>query len=160
MDLVQSKIATPIGPLYLVASVKGLQGIYWSKQTRTKLVKSTNRLRPQEKILDNACTQLTEYFDGSRKRFDVPFDLQGTPFQRKVWQELSRIPFGQTASYKEVAKRIKHPKAVRAVGSANGKNPVCIIIPCHRVIAADGSIGGYSAGIAIKRRLLGLEGKG
>ncbi len=158
MNSVQYKISSPIGPLYLVASAKGLQGIYWSKQT-VKLLKSFGRARPQEKILQDASVQLTEYFAGRRKSFDIPFDLQGTPFQRKVWQELSRIPFGQTLSYKDVAQRINHPKAMRAVGSANGKNPLCVIIPCHRVVAADGSIGGYAGGIAVKRRLLGWEGK-
>jgi methylated-DNA-[protein]-cysteine S-methyltransferase len=101
---------------------------------------------------------LDEYFDGRRKRFDIPFSLSGTNFQKQVWKELSKIPFGKTVSYKDIARKIKNPKAVRAVGSANGKNPMCIIIPCHRVIAADGSIGGYSGGITNKQKLLRFEG--
>ena len=84
--------------------------------------------------------------------------MAGTAFQKKVWQELYKIPFGKTAAYKDIAKGIKNAKAVRAVGSANGKNPICVIIPCHRVIAADGSIGGYSGGSDIKKKLLKLEG--
>jgi len=139
-----------------VASPKGLKGIYLRKQ-QVRSVKSIDRSRPEGKILENTRVQLTEYFGGRRKIFNIPFDLEGTPFQRKVWQELSRIPFGRTLSYRDVAEKIRNPKAVRAVGSANGKNPVCIIIPCHRVIAADGSIGGYAGGIAMKRQLLDLE---
>lgn len=158
MNLVQYKMASSIGPLYLVASRKGLQGIYWHKQP-LHLVKSLDRSCAEEKLLDDTCRQLAEYFGGKRKRFDIPVDLKGTAFQKQVWQELAKIPFGQTLSYNEVAKRIKNPKAVRAVGSANGKNPVCIIIPCHRVIAADGSIGGYAGGINIKQQLLALEQK-
>ena len=156
MSLVQYKIASPVRSLYLVASPKGLKGIYLRKQ-QVRSVKSIDRSRPEGKILENTRVQLTEYFGGRRKIFNIPFDLEGTPFQRKVWQELSRIPFGRTLSYRDVAEKIRNPKAVRAVGSANGKNPVCIIIPCHRVIAADGSIGGYAGGIAMKRQLLDLE---
>jgi len=156
MSLVQYKIASPVRSLYLVASPKGLKGIYLRKQ-QVRSVKSIDRSRPEGKILENTRVQLTEYFGGRRKIFNIPFDLEGTPFQRKVWQELSRIPFGRTLSYRDVAEKIRNPKAVRAVGSANGKNPVCIIIPCHRVIAADGSIGGYAGGLAMKRRLLDLE---
>ncbi len=152
----QYKIASPIGSLYLVASSKGLQGIYWDKQP-DQLLKTLDRARPQEKILDDASKQLAEYFAGKRQCFDIPFDVKGTPFQKRVWEELSKIPFGQTVSYQDVARRIKNPKAMRAVGSANGRNPICIIVPCHRVIAADGTIGGYAGGIDIKQKLLKLE---
>ena len=157
MDQVQYKIASPIGPLYLVASPKGLRGVGWKKQS-AQLKKSLNRSFTQEKILDDARIQLTEYFGGKRKRFDIPFDLEGTKFQKQVWDGLSKIPFGKTVAYKDIARGIKNPKAVRAVGSANGKNPVCVMIPCHRVIAADGSIGGYAGGIGVKQKLLKLEG--
>ena len=159
MNLVQYKIASPIGSLYLVASEKGLQSISWTKHP-VKLRKSLDRsCSSGERILDDTCRQLTEYFKEKRRRFDIPLDLEGTEFQKQVWKELSKIPFGQTWSYCDVAQRIKNPKAVRAVGSANGKNPVCIIIPCHRVIASDGSIGGYAGGIRIKQQLLKLEQK-
>ncbi|MCR4336369.1 MAG: methylated-DNA--[protein]-cysteine S-methyltransferase [Candidatus Omnitrophica bacterium] len=153
---IQYKITSPIGILYLVASLKGLQGIYWTKQP-VKLVKFLDRSQPSERILDDSQQQLDEYFSGRRRNFDIPLDVEGTVFQKKVWQELAKIPFGQTVSYRDIAKKIKNPKAVRAVGSANGRNPVCIVIPCHRVIAADGSIGGYTGGIRIKQQLLTLE---
>ena len=156
MDRVQYKMNSNIGPLYLVSSQKGLQAVTWQKQPM-RLVKSFYLSCPEEKILDDTRAQLTEYFKGKRKQFDVPLDLGGTAFQRQVWRELAHIPFGQTLSYSDIAKRIKNPKAVRAVGSANGKNPVCIIIPCHRVIASDGTIGGYAGGIKIKQQLLELE---
>ncbi len=158
MNLVQYKMTTPIGPLYLIASANGLKGIYWSKQ-EVKLVATLDNSRPEEKILGNACRQLTEYFAGTRKSFNVPFDLEGTPFQIKVWNALSKIPYGQTAAYQDIARNINNSKAVRAVGSANGKNPLCIMIPCHRVITSAGTIGGYAGGINVKRQLLALEGK-
>lgn len=157
MNNVQTKIDSPIGDLYLVASSKGLRGMYWKKQS-ARLVNKPQGAAPEEKVLAAALKQLTEYFNGRRKDFDLPLDLEGTSFQKKVWQQLQKIPFGQTVSYGEVAKRIKNPKAVRAVGSANGKNPVCVIVPCHRVIASDGTIGGYSGGLQVKRKLLALEG--
>lgn len=158
MNLVQYKMTTPIGPLYLIASAKGLKGIYWSKQ-EIKLVASLDNSRQEEKILDDASRQLAEYFAGTRKSFNVPFDLEGTPFQIKVWNALSKIPYGQTAAYQDIARNINNSKAVRAVGSANGKNPLCIMIPCHRVITSAGTIGGYAGGINVKRQLLALEGK-
>lgn len=158
MNLVQYKMTTPIGPLYLIASAKGLKGIYWSKQ-EVKSVASLDNSRPDEKILDDASRQLTEYFAGTRKSFNVPFDLEGTPFQIKVWNALSKIPYGQTAAYQDIARNIDNAKAVRAVGSANGKNPLCVMIPCHRVITSAGTIGGYAGGVDVKRQLLALEGK-
>ena len=152
---IQFKKESPIGPLYLVASPQGLQGVFFNKQ-RFLVLKVLGE-KQEEKIIRTTARQLDEYFSGTRKKFDIPFDLSGTPFQRQVWMELFKIPFGKTVAYKDIAARINNPKAVRAVGSANGKNPVCIIIPCHRVIAADGSIGGYSGGLHIKRQLLKLE---
>ena len=101
--------------------------------------------------------ELKEYFSGKRKKFSVPLNAQGTAFQKSVWNQLSKIPYGETVSYRDIAIKIKNKKAVRAVGTANGKNPFCIIIPCHRVIAADGSLGGYSGGIQFKKKLLALE---
>ena len=145
-----------IGPLYLVASEKGLQGILWKKGP-VPLARSLNSSSPEIKILSKAARQLKEYFDGKRTQFSLPLDASGTAFQKRVWGALRKIPYGRTLSYKEVARRIQNAKAVRAVGTANGQNPLCIIIPCHRVIAADGTLGGYSAGLAIKNRLLNLE---
>ena len=109
-------------------------------------------------VLREAVLQLQEYFEGWRRQFDVPLDLEGTPFQKRVWQVLRRIPYGETRTYAEVARLIGRPTAVRAVGRANGTNPVAIIVPCHRVLASSGGLGGYGAGLEVKRRLLMLEG--
>ncbi len=108
-------------------------------------------------LLKEAFRQLQEYAGGKRKDFGLPLDPQGTAFLRKVWEELLRIPYGKTASYKEIAERVGSPKAFRAVGQANHRNPIAIFIPCHRVIAADGSLGGYGGGLKMKQRLLDLE---
>lgn len=151
-------MASKIGPLYLVASEKGLQGVFLKKQ-KTPLARSLKEQRSPVRILARSVQQLDEYLDGKRRSFDLPFDITGTPFQKNVWRELSKIPYGKTYSYKDIANRIKNSKAVRAVGTANGKNPLCIIVPCHRVIAADGSLGGYAGGLTMKRRLLKLEQK-
>lgn len=101
--------------------------------------------------------ELDEYFQGLRKTFDIPLRLQGTPFQKKVWAALQAIPYGETRSYKDIAEAIGHPKAYRAVGMANNANPVFIIVPCHRVIGADGSLTGYGGGLPMKKALLSLE---
>jgi len=156
MSQLQYKMKTKIGPLYLIASKEALNGVYYNQQPG-RLIKDSDLLKPEARVLKATVKQLDEYFTGQRKRFDLVFELAGTDFQREVWRELFKIPFGKTVSYKDIAGRIKNPKAVRAVGSANGKNPVCIIIPCHRVIAADGSIGGYAGGLSVKRKLLALE---
>ena len=121
------------------------------------MAKSLNGAERQIQVLSQAFRELKEYFKGSRTRFAVPLDTKGTAFQESVWKELRKIPYGKTCSYKDIALRIRNQKAVRAVGSANGENPLCIIVPCHRVIASDGSLGGYSAGLRIKTRLLRLE---
>jgi len=101
--------------------------------------------------------QLNEYFAGTRKKFNLPLDPQGTEFQKKVWKQLSKIQYGQLKSYKDVALGVGSPNAFRAVGGANGKNPIPVIVPCHRVINSDGSIGGYSGGVGIKEKLLKME---
>jgi methylated-DNA-[protein]-cysteine S-methyltransferase len=146
---------TPVGKLRLVASNKGLTAID-VKATYSKLETKLDG-RAQE-ILAETRKQLTQYFAGDRKKFDLPFDLTGTPFQVKAWKTLTRIPYGKTISYSEQAKAMRKAKAFRAVGSANGKNPILIIIPCHRVIASNGGLGGYSLGLKMKRQLMKLEG--
>lgn len=156
MDSLQWKLDSPVGPLYLVASWIGLEGVHWQKQ-KTRMAP---HLRGDEKpavILRQATEQLEEYFRGERRSFDIPLSTRGTEFQKKVWKILSQIPYGKTFSYTEVAVKIANAKAVRAVGSANGKNPLSIIVPCHRVIAADGSLGGYAGGLDRKGKLLQLE---
>lgn len=113
---------------------------------------------PPGSMLACVARQLEEYFRGERREFDLELAPQGTPFQLAVWREVSRIPYGETATYGELARRLGDPRAVRAVGAANGANPLWIIIPCHRVVGADGSLTGYAGGIEVKRRLLELEG--
>ncbi len=150
------EMKTSLGKIYLVASDKGLQSVLFEKQSKSTVIK-LNLAKKSDRILQAAAIQIKEYLLGERKKFNLKFDISGTVFQQKVWKELSKIPFGQTVSYKEVAKRIQNPRAVRAVGTANGRNPICIIVPCHRVIAADGTLGGYSGGIEFKKKLLAIE---
>lgn len=147
-----------IGPLYLVASTQGLKGVFW-KQQKAPMIARLRLDTPESAILHRAKTQLEEYLLGKRKVFDIPLDMKGTPFQMQVWKQLTKIPYGKTVSYSELARLIQRDQAVRAVGTANGKNPLCIIIPCHRVIAANGTLGGYSGGLELKKKLLGLEQK-
>ncbi|MCB0407412.1 MAG: methylated-DNA--[protein]-cysteine S-methyltransferase [Bdellovibrionales bacterium] len=156
MALAQIKMSSKIGSLYLVASEKGLKGIYWEKQNIANPLKSNDK--SALKVAKQAQEEILEYFSGKRQKFEVPLDLEGTEFQKKVWRELVKIPYGETRSYKDIATRLKDSQASRAVGNANGKNPVCIIVPCHRVIAADGSLGGYSGGLDKKKTLLKVEG--
>ena len=148
-------VDSPVGKLRLSASQKGLIAID-VKATYSKLATKPDG-RAQE-ILAETRKQLTQYFAGDRKQFDIPLDLRGTPFQVKAWKTLTRIPFGKTISYAEQAKAMRNGKAFRAVGSANGKNPIPIVVPCHRVIASDGGLGGYSLGLKMKRQLMKLEG--
>ena len=153
-----SCLDTPIGPLLLSFTAKRLAAQeYAKKECETKTESPPPpALRP---MVEAAKQALSDYFDNGVRDFgDLPLDLQGTPFQVKVWQELQRIPYGTTISYKELARRAGSPLACRAAGQANGRNPVPIIVPCHRVIAADGSLGGYSSGLDRKRWLLEHEG--
>ena len=145
----QISISSPIGHLTLVASERGLRAVDWG---------STRERVRRHPILLEAASQLEEYFAGERRAFDLPFDLVGTPFQLRAWNGLAEIPYGTTVSYGEQARRLGVPRAVRAVGAANGANPLPIVLPCHRVIGADGSLTGYGGGLEIKRWLLAHEG--
>jgi methylated-DNA-[protein]-cysteine S-methyltransferase len=147
MAQIQFKMDSKIGPLYLVASDKGLMGIFWTRQTAPMAEKQNFQA-----VID----EVTEYLDGKRKKFDLPLDVVGTEFQKRVWKELLKIPYGKTVSYQSIANKIG-TNGVRAVGSAIGKNPLCIVIPCHRVIASNGGLGGYSGGLTIKKALLSME---
>lgn len=155
MSLAQEKIKTKIGPIYLVASENGLHGVLW-REPKIGLLNSSHQGKIIE-VLDKTKMQIEQYLSGQRRVFDLPIDVQGTDFQKRVWRELSQIPYGKTLSYSDIAKKIKNDKAVRAVGTANGRNPICLIVPCHRVIAADGTLGGYAGGLEIKEKLLQLE---
>jgi methylated-DNA-[protein]-cysteine S-methyltransferase len=153
----QWKMSSPLGPLYLVASEADLQSVRWTASP-VPCVESLTVPGREVEILAQAAHQLEEYFAGRRQAFDLPLGARGTEFQRNVWDQLWRIPYGKTRSYRDIAREIKNEKAVRAVGTANGANPLSIVVPCHRVIAADGTLGGYSGGLSIKTRLLKLEG--
>jgi len=148
-------MSSPVGKLTLVASSKGLVAI--DVRSNTAQVETSKNASAQA-ILLKTKKQLEQYFAGKRTSFDVALDLVGTEFQVQAWRALCRIPFGKTISYGQQASNIKKPKAFRAVGSANGKNPIPIIVPCHRVVASDGSLGGYSLGLKMKKQLLALEG--
>lgn len=157
-DYVYKIIKSPIGRLKLVASDEGLAAVLWEnddpRRVRLNVVAEDGR----NPILVKAEQQLGEYFAGKRTTFDVPLDFAGTPFQQKVWRALLTIPFGETRSYGQIAKQIRNPAAVRAVGAANGKNPIGIIAPCHRVIGANGKLTGFAGSLETKAHLLGLEG--
>ena len=146
-------LETPIGTLVLECDDDVLIGV-WLPHERRHGRNDTGDTPP---VLKETATQLEEYFAGERREFDVPMELDGTPFQKEVWAELSRIPYGETISYGELARRVGRPSAPRAVGQANGRNPIPIIVPCHRVLASNG-IGGYGGGLAVKRALLAVEG--
>ena len=156
MKRTQWKMKTKIGTFYLVATEKGLQGLFWKKQN-IPITKNLNTNEKEMKILLKAIHQLEEYLEGKRKTFSILLDVAGTDFQKSVWNELSKIPYGETRSYKEIACNLKNEKAVRAVGTANGRNPISIIVPCHRVIGSNGTLTGYAGGLKIKSKLLHLE---
>jgi methylated-DNA-[protein]-cysteine S-methyltransferase len=144
---------TPVGRLVLESDGDVLIGIWLPTQGRK--ARSTGADAPP--VLKDTATQLEEYFARERTDFDIPMELDGTPFQKEVWAELSRIPYAETISYGELARRVGRPKGPRAVGQANGRNPIPIIVPCHRVLASNG-IGGYGGGLPMKRTLLAVEG--
>ena len=146
-------LETPIGRLVLESDGDVLIGV-WLPHERRHGRRDADDVPP---VLKETATQLEEYFAGERQEFDVPMELDGTPFQQEVWAELSRIPYGETISYGELARRVGRPSAPRAVGQANGRNPIPIIVPCHRVLAGNG-IGGYGGGLKVKRALLAVEG--
>ena len=141
-----------------MATDDGLRAVSWrGDETSVKLPEDMVE-NPDHPILRQATHQLSEYFDGDRTSFDVPLDLRGTTFQEAAWRALGDIPYGSTRSYGEQAALIGRPKAVRAIGQANGRNPVPIVLPCHRVIGADGSLTGFGGGLDLKTQLLQHEG--
>lgn len=156
---VHTVVDSPYGPLTLVAADGVLCGLYMLGH-RHQPPEETFGARDDSGPFPEAVRQLTAYFAGEATDFDLPLRLEGTPFQQRVWDELRRIPYGETISYGELAARIGSPSASRAVGLANGKNPISIIVPCHRVIGANGSLTGYGGGLDRKRQLLAFEGGG
>jgi methylated-DNA-[protein]-cysteine S-methyltransferase len=159
MTLFYKEIESPVGKLKLVASSNALVAVLWKRERPNRVKLDTMTLAPQHPILLETERQLAEYFSGERIQFDLPLQPDGSEFQKKVWQALREIPFGQTRSYLDLAKALGSSKAARAIGAANGKNPLSIIVPCHRVVGADGSLTGFAGGVETKAALLALENR-
>lgn len=153
MKRYKGQMESPVGTLFLSANEQGLTGLRF-RETEEKDGEAAGE---EGAVISQAKRELEEYFAGKRTVFEVPLCLQGTPFQKKVWEALRQIPYGETRSYQEVAAMAGNPKACRAVGMANNRNPVSILVPCHRVIGKDGSLTGYGGGLDVKTYLLKLE---
>ena len=150
------RTASPVGPLFLAASAKGLVRLEFERR-EMKIDSRAIELRESKRALAPYLRELDEYFAGERREFTIPLDLRGTDFQLACWRALLEIPYGETRSYGDIARAIGRPQAFRAVGMSNNRNPVAIVVPCHRVIASGGSLCGYGGGLDIKRNLLDLE---
>jgi methylated-DNA-[protein]-cysteine S-methyltransferase len=150
-----------LGEVFVASTEKGLCMVDFMTSEKGFLQKLEGRFRGEvirnDRRNRNVLTQIDRYLKGKIRKFDTPLDLRGTPFQKRVWDALLKIPYGHTRTYQDVARAIGHPRAFRAVGNANGSNCIPLIIPCHRVIASDGGLGGYGHGLEVKRRLLDLE---
>lgn len=157
MSLVYKTIDSPVGKLKLVASEKGLVAILWENDDPKRVRLDELSIKDTHPVLVQAERELGEYFAGKRTEFSVALDLRGTPFQRNVWEGLLGIRFGETKSYGELASRLGNPQAARAVGAATGRNPISIIVPCHRLIGAAGKLTGFAGGLETKSYLLNLE---
>lgn len=157
MPLYSTTMPSPIGTLTLVASDAGLTAVLWEDDRPGRVVLAGAEESRDHPILTAVTRQLTEYFAGTRTIFDLPLDPRGTPFQRQVWAALGTIPYGETRSYAQIAAQIGRPTAARAVGAANGRNPVSIVTPCHRVVGTNGALTGFAGGLAAKDYLLALE---
>jgi methylated-DNA-[protein]-cysteine S-methyltransferase len=156
-NYVHKIMPSPIGKLKLVASDQGLAAILWENDNPRRVKVGNTVEDNSHPVLLETERQLKEYFDGKRKSFSLDLDLVGTDFQKNVWEALLEIPFGETRSYGQLATRVGNPRASRAVGAANGRNPISIIVPCHRVIGASGKLTGFAGGLDAKEHLLGLE---
>jgi len=157
MQLSYQYLDSPVGQLQLVANETALVAVLWENEKPDRVRLASLVEDHKHPILFKTAKQLNEYFAGKRQIFDLPLDFSGTEFQQKVWQALLTIPFGETRSYKQIAEQIGNVKAVRAVGAANGKNPISIIAPCHRVVGANGKLVGFAGGLENKDILLKIE---
>lgn len=157
MPLSTRQMPSPVGTLTLVASEAALVAVLWEAYDPSGVRLGETVEASDHPILDQAEAELTDYFAGRREVFTVPLEFRGTDFQKRVWAELLAIPFGQTRSYAQVARALGQPTATRAVGAANGRNPIPIIAPCHRVIGSNGSLTGFGGGLPAKATLLALE---
>jgi len=156
--MIATLFESPIGELLLTASDSALTGVWFPGRGELPAAPANDGHAPANAVLARACEQLAEYFAGERTTFAVPLEPGGTAFQRRVWEALRAIPYGTTLSYSELARRLGDVRATRAVGAANGRNPIPIIVPCHRVVGADGSLTGFGGGLDRKRWLLEHEG--
>lgn len=159
MQLVYRYMDSPVGALKLVAHDQALVAVMWDNEDHKRVRLSELIEDRHHLILHRVKQQLEQYFAGQRQQFDLPLDFQGTAFQQQVWQALLSIPYGETRSYKDIAIQLGNVKAVRAVGAANGKNPISIIAPCHRVIGSSGALVGFAGGLDKKQILLNIEQK-
>ncbi|KJV44791.1 glycosyltransferase [Acinetobacter indicus] len=157
MKLAFMYMPSPVGRLKLVATDSALVAVIWDNENPKRVRQAELVEQLDHPILLDAQQQLNEYFQGQRQTFELPLDFEGTEFQKKVWQALLNIPFGETRSYRQIAEQVGSPKAVRAVGAANGQNPISIISPCHRVIGSSGKLVGFAGGLDNKEILLKLE---
>jgi len=157
MSYAYKTVDSPVGQLKLVAKGSKLAAILWENDRPDRVRLGPLHEDPQCPVLLQAERQLAEYFAGKRNRFDLPLDFAGTEFQKQVWAALLTIPYGQTRSYRDIAIQIGRDKAVRAVGAANGRNPISIVAPCHRVVGASGDLTGFAGGLRAKALLLALE---
>jgi methylated-DNA-[protein]-cysteine S-methyltransferase len=160
MSLAWKYMKSPVGKLKLVASDDGLVAVLWQNDRPNRVYLDEMAEDERHPILVKAERQLGEYFAGKRKEFTIALDMRGTPFQKNVWEALLAIPFGETRSYGQLARQLGNPQAMRAVGAANGRNPISIIVPCHRVIGSTGKLTGFAGGLDTKANLLNLEQKG
>ena len=151
---------SPQGGMLLVASDQGLAGVYFDRQKHHPKKQADWKRKSGHKLLRQAKRELGEYFAGKRKRFKVPLAPDGTPFQRAVWKAISTVGFSETITYGELARRARHPGSARAAGAATGRNPLGIVVPCHRILGSNGRLTGYAGGLQRKRALLALEGAG
>ncbi len=158
MNLYYDRMASPLGEILIVARDAGLAGLHFIDQKHFPKDASAWTLRTDHPLLQKARAQLEEYFAGRRRDFDLALAPQGTPFQQQVWKLLREIPYGTTTTYGALAAKLGQPTASRAVGAANGRNPIGIIVPCHRVIGSAGALTGYAGGLERKQTLLALEG--
>ena len=152
-----SILKTSMGDLMLVANKTELVGIYFLKRRHVPATRKSWTLDTSHPVLKQAAKQIKEYLDGNRSSFSLPLASTGTDFQKRIWKQIARIPFGKTISYTDLAKRAGAPKAIRAAGAATGRNPLSIIVPCHRVLGKNNVLGGYAGGLKRKRHLLALE---
>ena len=154
--LAYDQFETPQGTMLVTATGKGLAGVYFKGQKHFPKKREWQR-DARHPVLRQARRELTEYFAGKRRRFDVALDPQGTVFQRSIWKTIAKVGYGKTLTYGELAQRAGHPGSARAAGAATGRNPLSVIVPCHRIIGANGSLTGYAGGLSRKRALLELE---